>query len=87
MEVIKRDGRVQQFDMNKIMITIERASDEANTPMNDSDINIVTGAIKYMVKTENADRISVENIQNIVINSLNSNGFNSVAKYYSNYKK
>ena len=45
MKVTKRDGRIQDFDKNKIKVSIMRASDDAKVPLNTSDIENITDSI------------------------------------------
>lgn len=87
MKVIKRDGRIQVFDMDKIERTLQYASDEAGEPLTASDIKIVTEDILKRIKDKQDDQVTVQEIQEAVINTLASNGFSDVAKEYRFYIK
>ena len=86
MKVIKRDGRVQDFDINKIMLTVEYASDSAGAPMASSDIKNVGEDVQVKIGSYSSDYIHSSVIQQFVIDSLKELGFSTVAKYYSEHK-
>ena len=83
MKVIKRDGRLQDFDLDKIKISISGASDDAEQPFNESDIDNLVKGIEEGIQNLQKDTIDVDNIQNLVLNELEKLGFNVVAKYYN----
>ena len=39
MKVRKRDGSLQDFDIDKVKLTLERMSDELNRPFTGSDLS------------------------------------------------
>jgi transcriptional repressor NrdR len=82
MKVEKRDGRLQKYDLSKIIFTIERASDDAEEPMNESDAEIAARAIDRAIKGLGKDVVSVQEIRDTVIKELLSLGFKEIAKYY-----
>lgn len=86
MKVIKRDGRIQEFEMRKIILTLEKASDEAGTPFTRSDIENITRGIEKKVLSKYEDKINVDQILNIVVDQLREDGFGRTAQYYENYK-
>ncbi|MCM8900517.1 hypothetical protein KVG29_04655 [Caldicoprobacter algeriensis] len=46
MKTIKNDSRVQDFDIEKTKLTLERISDEVNEPLTEPDINKLARAIR-----------------------------------------
>lgn len=80
MQVIKRDGTIQEFDSNKIKEAIEKAFDACG----DSRKYHIPAMIKDMYFW---DRISIEEIQDIVIETLRDYEFDEVASVYSTYRK
>ena len=50
MKVRKRDGRLQDFRIEKIMLSIERASDDAKNSINESDSENISRMIKSEIK-------------------------------------
>lgn len=97
MKVVKRNNQVVNFDKNRISIAIFKAikashsEEELNSSFNQSTLEKLTDGIvnicyKY-VKDKNLDRISVENIQDIVERTLIKNGFADTAKEYILYRQ
>lgn len=86
MKVKKRDGRMQDFDINKIIITIEGASDDAKEPMNESDAELVGRAIERKVNSYNGTAIPVQEVMDIVIEELGNLGFKKIAEAYERGK-
>ena len=81
MKVIKRNGVFQEFDSNKITAAILKAFD-ACCP---EDID--TKAINNMVAEMSFwDGIKIEEIQDIVIETLRDFGYDDVASIYSSYR-
>ena len=80
MQVIKRDGTLQEFDPNKIKIAILKAFD-ACCPDERTD------HIDQMVKDMYIwDGITIEEIQDMVIETLRDYGYDDVATTYSSYR-
>lgn len=80
MNVIKRDGTLQKFDSNKIVAAITKAFD-ACCP--DENKNIIESMVEDMYIW---DGITIEEIQDIVIETLRDYGFDDVATSYSSYR-
>lgn len=87
MKVIKRDGRIQDFNIDKILITLVKVSDEIAEPFTESDINNLSEDIVKSIKAKAIDTIGVNSIQDVVIEQLEKLGFNKAAKHYSEYRK
>lgn len=83
MKVIKRDGRLQTFDLNKIKTSISRASDDAEQPFNESDIDNIAKGIEEGIEGLKVDTIDADTIQSLVLSELEKTGFNVVSKYYN----
>ena len=80
MQVIKRDGSLQEFDSNKIKQAITKAF-EACCP--DERRDHIETMIKDMYFWDN---IAIEEIQDIVIETLRDYGYDEVAEAYSSYR-
>lgn len=87
MKVIKRDGRVQEFDINKILLTLEKVSDEIAEPFTESDINNLLEDIESSIKAVSRDKVMVNKIQDVVVEQLEKLGFNKAAMHYREYRK
>jgi len=85
MKVIKRDGRLQEFDLDKIIRSIGAASDDAGKPLNTSDLHNIARDIEKSIKKLGKEQISFDEIRTIVIDTLEKNGFKDVAKAYMNF--
>ena len=81
MQVVKRDGTLQDFDSNKIKVAILKAFDSC-CPLEDTEV--VDNMISEMYLW---DGISIEEIQDVVIETLRDFGFDDVAASYSTYRK
>ena len=80
MNVVKRDGSLQEFDSNKIVQAITKAFD-ACCPDERTD------HIEQMVKDMYIwDGIAIEEIQDIVVDTLRDYGYDDVATSYSSYR-
>ena len=81
MQVIKRDGTFQEFDANKIKTAILKAFDSC-CPLEDTQIIDTMVNDMYLW-----DGITIEEIQDVVIETLRDFGFDDVAASYSTYRK
>lgn len=85
MKVIKRDGRVVDYDRNKISIAIEKANNEVldkKEKASKEDIKIITNYIEKIDKK----RILVEDMQDIIEQKLMEIGKYELAKKYIVYR-
>lgn len=85
MKIIKRDGRIVDYDREKIIIAIEKANNEVVQEKNKAsqeDIKIITNYIEKMDKK----RILVEDIQDIIEQKLMEIGKYELAKKYIVYR-
>ena len=85
MEVIKRNGDIVQYDYDRIFNAIAAARDSVDLPINDDKIRQVADAVEVAI--ENYERISVEEIQDIVELKLMDFGLNEVARHYVLYRQ
>jgi len=86
MKVIKRDGRLQEFDLRKIKTSIDRASDDARQPLNESDLENLARSIEKGLKNYQKSSIHSDIIQTFVLKELEKQGFEVVAEYYNQGK-
>ena len=84
MKVIKRDGRVVDYDKSKIKIAVEKANTEVTKKEKASaeDIKVITEYIEELGKK----RILVEDIQDIIEKKLMELGKYELAKKYIVYR-
>ena len=86
--VLKRDGKVVNFNLSKIRNAIIKAFDACDLQYNDDTIDFlalkVTSDFQSKIKE---DRVSVEDIQDSVESVLIKAGYDEVAKAYILYRK
>lgn len=80
MQVVKRDGSLEEFSYNKIKAAILKAFDSC-CPVEDTEFidNMITEMDVW-------DGITIEEIQDIVIETLRDFGFDDVAGAYASYR-
>ena len=85
MNVTKRDGKIVVFDEQKIRNAIQGANSRTNE-MTSEDIEKVTNVVINKIVRLGLTRISVEQIQDLVEDSLMKSRFNKTAKSYILYR-
>ena len=87
-KVMKRDGKVVDFDISKIADAIRKAFEATNTEYNDSVIDFLAlkTTAEFQPKIKNGS-IAVEDIQDSVETVLSRGGYEQVAKAYILYRK
>ncbi len=81
IQVIKRDGKIVAFNSDKIKKAIEGANKKINE-MTIADIDRITEIVVNKCERISADQISVEQIQDLVEDTLLKSKFNRTAKSY-----
>lgn len=80
MQVVKRDGSLQEFDSNKIVEAISKAFNACCPDENRDVINAMVSDMHLW------DGITIEEIQDVVIETLRDYGYDDVASAYSQYR-
>lgn len=80
MQVVKRDGSLQEFDSNKIVEAISKAFNACCPDENRYVINAMVSDMHLW------DGITIEEIQDVVIETLRDYGYDDVASAYSQYR-
>ena len=83
--VIKRDGTIAEFDSQKIIKAIKAANKDVSE-MVDQDIDRIAGIVINKCERLGVDRITVEQIQDLVEDTLLKSRFNKTAKAYILYR-
>ena len=87
-KVMKRDGAIAEFNLDKISGAIKKAFNATENLYNDDIINLLALRVTAMFQSKVKDgTISVEDIQDCVEETLNQAGYNEVAKAYILYRK
>jgi len=82
MKIIKKSGKVEEFDGSKIKRSVLNASSEINEPLTDSDLKIIEREVLNVLKTINREETSSYEIFAIVLNVLKKLEFNDVGREY-----
>ena len=87
-QVVKRDGKVTDFNISKISVAITKAFEATGMAYNTDIIDLLALKVTadYQEKIHDG-RISVEDIQDSVENVLSKAGYADVAKAYILYRK
>lgn len=89
MKVIKRDGRVQELEIEKIRLSILNASIDSKNIINESDLKILSSEIMKRLKDmRKADeQTSSYEITALTLSVLSHEGFEDIAKQYIRFNK
>ena len=87
-QVIKRDGKITDFDLNKVYVAITKAFEAQNKQYVPAIIDMLTLRVTadFENKIEN-NLVHVEDIQDSVEHVLEQSGYTDVAKAYILYRK
>ena len=85
MDIIKKDGRLESFDTEKLSTSIENAAKDGSIQLTRSDLNIVVKDIENIIRKirikYNSSTSSYE-VRGVVMEVLLANGFNDVLDKY-----
>ena len=84
MLVIKRNGNIEEFDINKLRVSIINSADDINFILTEGDINILLNQIKKRLSelTNDNRATSTYEIRGLVYHALMNNGFKGIVKSY-----
>ena len=88
MKVIKKDGRIQEFNKDKIYTSIYNASRNSSSGiLNESDAKIVIEDIDKKLKSIRKDDelTSIYEIIGVIVSVLKKDGFTELLKTYLSY--
>ncbi|MBP3892217.1 MAG: ribonucleoside-diphosphate reductase subunit alpha [Solobacterium sp.] len=85
MEIIKRNGNRQKYDIKKIENAVKKAFIATNSPVDEKKIHKVAKTVETKIKKK--DTVSVEEIQDLVEEALMKEDFFAVAKSYILYRE
>lgn len=84
MKIVKKDGRVEEFNSKKIKTSIENSANEVGVVLNESDLIILVKDVEEkLLKIREGDLItSSYEVIGVIFSILKRDGFNSVLKSY-----
>ena len=87
-QIVKRDGKVVDFDINKIADAMKKAFEATNTDYTDNVIDFLALKVSadFLGKIKDG-RVAVEDVQDSVESVLIQGGYDGVAKAYILYRK
>ncbi|MDD2402403.1 MAG: ribonucleoside triphosphate reductase, partial [Clostridia bacterium] len=86
--VIKRDGKIVDFDIEKIKVAIKKALDATGSVYTEGILNILSLRVTSNFQSKIVDKkIDVEAVQDSVEHVLEDAGYHDVAKAYILYRK
>ena len=88
INVIKRDGRKQEFDFEKIKNSIKSAADNLKITLTEKQYTELKNKCNELIaKNTNKDAIEVEKLQDIIESSLYICGFRKLRECYDDFRK
>lgn len=89
MKIIKKDGRIEEFNVKKIRTSIENAARDNESMLNESDLNIITSDIENTLLKIRKDTLITSSYEviGVIFEILKRDGFNSVLKSYVEFGK
>ncbi|MBU3192372.1 ATP cone domain-containing protein [Clostridium algidicarnis] len=85
MKVIKKNGRIEDFDEKKLGTSILNAALDAKTNLTQGDINNITKEIYTEIKKIRNEKTSSYELFALTITILKNQGFKNLAKEYASY--
>lgn len=84
MEIIKKDGRLEEFNPRKIKTSIENSANEVGVILNESDLLILVQDVEAkLLKLREKELVtSSYEVIGVVFSILKRDGFKSVLKSY-----
>jgi anaerobic ribonucleoside-triphosphate reductase len=94
MTVIKRDGKKVEFNGAKIALAIQKGfwditgnEDVLNAKYNETDINKVYSKVLGRIEKREAEKIKIEEIQDLIEEELKNSGYQDVYEAFSSYRE
>lgn len=94
LKVVKRNGKKVSFDGAKIALAIKKGfdsilSDDGELKYNGKDINAVYNAVIDKIEKDyiEADKIKIEDIQDLIEEMLKKKGYNDVYESFASYRE
>ena len=84
LKVIKRDGRIVEYDRTKIYSAIDKAFAANNIK---ADIGRITDSVEKRIMSANKEQIDIEDVQKAVVQSIKAADYPDVARSYNIYRE
>ncbi len=89
MKIIKKDGRLEEFNPSKIRTSIENAAKDSGSFLNSSDLKILSSDVEKAIRTIRKDSLITSSYEviGIIFSILKNDGFNNILKAYIEFDK
>lgn len=89
MKIVKRDGRLEDFNAKKIEISIENAANDSDTVLNESDLKILVSDVEKTLSNIRKDSLVTSSYEviGVIFDVLKRDGFNKVLTSYVEFDK
>lgn len=84
LQVEKRSGKVEPFDMNKIRTSLETAGDEVGAPLNASDLDGIAGEMKALL--EGREKVASQQLYVMLAGILYTRDLMRVVESYTKHQ-
>lgn len=85
MKVLKRNGNLQDFNLDKIKTTLICTAEDLKEPLNSSDLNNLLSEINKAINRYK-DPISYKDVHNTVTCTLKDMGFLDMSRAYDEFQ-
>ncbi|MCR1951605.1 MULTISPECIES: ATP cone domain-containing protein [unclassified Clostridium] len=89
MNIIKKDGRLEKFNIRKVKTSIENAARDCGAMVNESDLNILVGDVEKLLSKIRKDSLITSSYEviGVIFEVLKRDGFNSILRSYVEFDK
>lgn len=85
LTVVKRSGKSEPFDPQKLENSLAAASDELRKPLSQGDINLIMSPVLRAVVTKQS--VTSSELYDLLAKSIEDAGFGQIARVYREYAK
>lgn len=85
--IIKRDSRKAIFDPQKIRSAITKAVEATNMDISIKQIRTLVDAVVSKLEKVELESVAVEQVQDVVVDTIKEKGFKELANLYQNYRE
>ncbi|MBP3914980.1 ATP cone domain-containing protein [Clostridium sp.] len=87
MKILKKDGRKEEFNINKVLVAVYAASIDLKEYLNESDLKIIRADVENVlhVLCRDFNYTSAYEVKMIVYEVLLTRGFKHIADAYMNF--
>lgn len=87
MNIIKKDGRLEQFNLKKVKTSIENSANEVGIILNESDLSILVKDVETKLLNIRGKELNTSSYEviGVVFSILKRDGFKEVLKSYTNF--